>query len=54
LRQCAARSTFYYVFTEIGDPLKISEVEQMLHSFNALDEDDHVIYPVVVHKLLEI
>lgn len=43
-----------YLFTEIGDPLKVTEVEQMLRDFNALDEEDHVLYPLVVHKLLEI
>jgi hypothetical protein len=49
-----ARATFLYLFTEIGDPLKVTEVEQMLRDFNALDEEDHVLYPLVVHKLLEI
>jgi len=48
------RSTFLYVFTEIGDPLKRDGVEQMLHDFNAVDEADDVLYPLVVHKLLEI
>ena len=49
-----SRSTFQYIFTEIGDPLKRQEVDQMLRDFNAVDESDDVLYPLVVHKLLEI
>ena len=43
-----------YIFTEIGDPVKRQDVDQMLRDFNALDESDDVLYPLVVHKLLEI
>ena len=49
-----SRSTFQYIFAEIGDPLKRQEVDQMLRDFNAVDESDDVLYPLVVHKLLEI
>jgi hypothetical protein len=43
-----------YILTEIGDPIKRQEVEHMLREFNAVDESDDVLYPLVVHKLLEI
>lgn len=43
-----------YIFTEIGDPLKRGDVDQMLRDFNAVDEADDVLYPLVVHKLLEV
>ena len=48
------RAIFLHIFTEIGDPLKIDDAERMLKDFNAVDECDEVLYPLVVHKLLEI
>ena len=47
------RSTFLYIFAEIGDPIRHQEVDQMLLEFNAIDEFDDVLYPLVVQKLLE-